>query len=128
MITGPAMRTIDSTDGTFSRLSLGMVHLVSAMLNIDATEDGFVVFFTSDVGPTYQFALHGRGQNFFTAYTSPDSGFSLRTFNSDGVEADIIARVNQVRVFALPEPKTYALMIVGLAAIGLIVRRRKTRR
>jgi len=130
-ITG-GQATLDSTDGTFSQLSISLVAntLGTVILNIDATEDGFVTF-ADGSGLDGTFALDGNGQNFFTA-TGVTGGFlSFTTFNSQMVEADIVADVKQIRlgvVGAIPEPETYALMMAGLAAIGFIARRRKTRR
>ncbi len=130
-ITG-GQATLDSTDGSFSQLSISLVggSLGTVILNIDATANGFVTF-ADGSGLDGTFALAANGSNFFTA-TGVTGGFlSFTTFNGQMVEADIVADVKQIRlgtVAAIPEPQTYALMMAGLAALGFIGRRRKTRR
>ena len=130
VITG-GQASLDSSDGSFSQLLVELIGapLSTLILNIDATESGFVTF-TDSSGPDGTFALDDDGQNFFTL-TGISGGFaSFRTFNSQMVEADIVADVDQIRlggasVAAIPEPETYALMLAGLGAVGFIARRRK---
>lgn len=131
VITG-GQATLDSTDGTFSRLSISLVgaSLGTVILNIEASANGFVTFADgSGLGGT--FALSGNGSNFFTA-TGVTGGFlSFTTFNSQRVETDIVDDVKQIRlgsVAAIPEPETYALMLAGLSALGFVGRRRRTPR
>jgi hypothetical protein len=127
-ITG-GQASLDSTDGTFSRLTISLVgaSLGTVILNIDSTVDGFVRF-ADGSGLDGTFALDANGENFFTA-TGVTGGFlSFTTFNSDQVEADIVADVKQIRlgaVGAVPEPETYALLLAGLGAMGFVARRRK---
>ena len=131
-ITG-GQAVLDSTDGTFSqlRVELDGAALGTVILNIDATEDGFVTF-ADGSGIDGTFALDGGGQNFFTA-TNVQGGFLSFTtsLTQGGAETDIVQDVTQIRlgiVGAIPEPETYALMLAGLAAIGFVGRRRKMQR
>ena len=128
---GPAI--LDSTDGTFSQLTISATapaSLSTVIFDIDATVDGFVTF-TDASGTSSPFALDDSGSNFFTLTGITGNFLTFTTFNSLQAEADIVADVKQVRlgiVGAIPEPETYALMMAGLAAVGFIARRRKTRR
>lgn len=130
-ITG-GQASLDATDGSLSQLSISLVAntLGTVILNIDSLADGFVRF-ADGSGLDGTFALDGNGENFFTA-TGVTGGFlSFTTFDSQGVEIDLVADVKQIRLGVLapiPEPETYALMMAGLAALGFIARRRKTAR
>ena len=121
---------LTATDGAFANLMIGMNGLDTLILNIDANSDGFVTF-TDGTGTSVPFALDDNGQNFFTL-TGISGGFVFLQATFNGAEADIIDEVNQIRlgsqVTAIPEPETYALMMAGLAAMGYIGRRRKTRK
>ena len=81
-------------------------------------------------GPPGSFARRQR-PNFFTVTGITGDFLTFTTYNSRQAETDIVADVKQIRlapVAAIPEPETYALMMAGLAAIGFIARRRKTRK
>ena len=70
----------------------------------------------------------GNGQNRFGAYTTLDSVISRVTIQTG---ADL-AYVEQVRldaaqISAIPEPATWALMIVGFGMVGASIRRRGSR-
>jgi hypothetical protein len=128
-ITG-GQAVLDSTDGTFSdvRISLVGADLGTVILNIDATENGFVTF-SDGAGPDGTFALAANGENFFTA-TGITGGFLSFTtsLTNGGPEVDIVADVKQIRlgiVGAIPEPETYALLLAGLGMVGFVARRRK---
>jgi hypothetical protein len=64
----------------------------------------------------------------FTPFTLGNTYDLILGFN-DGlrVDADYDDMVIGVRVAAIPEPESYALMLAGLAAVGFIARRRKGR-
>jgi PEP-CTERM motif len=61
------------------------------------------------------------GQDAFTAVGSLNSSWTLRTSNTRAAEAQIIASVS-----AVPEPSTWAMMILGFAAIGFMACRRNS--
>jgi len=91
---------------------------------------------------TFAGTLIGNGQNLgdftsyavlgsfagavFTSFTLGGTYDLILGFN-DGlrVDADYDDMVIGLRVVAIPEPESYALMLAGLAAIGFIARRRK---
>jgi len=94
---------------------------------------------------TFVGTLIGNGQNLgdFTSYAVLGSfagavftpftlggTFDLIIGFNDGlrVDADYDDMVIGVRVTAVPEPESYALMLAGLAAVGFIARRRQGRR
>ena len=64
----------------------------------------------------------------FTPFTLGNTYDLILGFN-DGlrVDADYDDMVIGLRVAAIPEPESYALMLAGLAAVGFIARRRKGR-
>jgi len=116
----------------FSRLTISTGTMTSLILNILATEEGFVTF-TDGAGTSSPFALDDNGQNFFTLTGIVGNSVSFVTsLTAGGAETDIVDEVRQVRpggvVTAIPEPETYALMMAGLAAVGFISRRRKTKK
>jgi hypothetical protein len=124
---------LGATVDLFSQLTISLNNLSALILDIRASENGFVTF-TDGAGITSSAsALSKNGQNFFTL--TGITGNSL-TFNTTltigGAETDIVEDVRQIRlvqqVTAIPEPETYALMMAGLAAIGFIARRRKTQK
>jgi len=93
---------------------------------------------------TFAGTLIGNGQNLgdftsyavlgsfvgsvFTPFTLGNTYDLILGFN-DGlrVDADYDDMVIGLRVAAIPEPESYALMLAGLAAVGFIARRRKGR-
>lgn len=105
--------------------------LISALeFNIDALTKGNV-FFTFSGGNsngqvTSLYDLGKNGNNFFNAFDGTFSSVTM-TF-TDGAT---VSNVRQFRlnvapaVAAVPEPATWAMMMLGFAAIGFSVRRRK---
>jgi len=120
--------TLSAVDGAFSTLTINTASFSTLILDIDANADGFVTF-TDGAGTSAPFALDDNGQNFFTL-TGIVGNFVTFVTSVNGVETDIVDEVKQIRlgqVTAIPEPETYALMMAGLAALGFIGRRRKSR-
>jgi hypothetical protein len=116
----------------FSTMTISTASMTSLILNIDATEDGFVTF-TDGAGTSSPFELDASGQNFFTLTGIVGNSVTFVTsLTSGGAETDIVDEVRQIRiagqVTAIPEPETYALMLAGLAAVGYISRRRRTKK
>ena len=124
--------SVVAVDDLFSTLTIALNPLTTAILNIDASSDGFVTF-TDGAGTSSPFAIDDNGTNFFTITGITGSFLTFHTtLTPGGAETDIVADVSQIRlggpVAAIPEPETYALMMAGLATIGFIGRRRKTRK
>ena len=114
---------------------------IKLVLNIDAVSDGFVQF-DDGTNTSAKFALSGNGNNFFTITGGPFSFIHFVTFDTaiSAIEFDESDTVKQVRIGAspppcptcpdpggdpIPEPGTLALMGVGMAAVGLAMRRRR---
>jgi hypothetical protein len=72
------------------------------------------------------------GQDLSTAWTTVNSSFvatgtsTTLSFSALGSSDSYGTSLDKISVSAVPEPQTYALMLAGLAAVGLIARRRKT--
>jgi len=121
-----------STDDLFSRLTMSATapaSLSTVILNIDAMEDGFVNFADAS-GTSSLFALAGNGSNFFTL-TGVTGNVLTAVSYINGVETDNFAHVTDIRAGvagAIPEPGTYSLIVAGIAAFGLISRRRKAKK
>ena len=80
-----------------------------------------------NAGPYTSYSVLGSFSNgVFSPYTMGGLYDIILGFN-DGlrVDADYDDMVVGLRVTAVPEPETYALMLAGLGAIGFIGRRRK---
>jgi PEP-CTERM motif len=124
---------VEAVDGAYSFLTIVLNPLSTVILNIQASEDGFVTF-TDGAGNSGAFAIDGNGANFFTATGITGNFLTFHTsLTSGGADADIVTDTRQIRlgqggVTPVPEPETYALMMAGLAAVGFISRRRRTRR
>jgi len=105
--------------------------LISALeFNIDALTNGKVFFtFTggnSDGLVTSSYALDKNGNNFFNAFDGTFSSVKM-TFTNGATVADVAQfRLNTApAVAAVPEPATWALMLLGFAGIGFTIRRRR---
>ena len=120
---------VTATDDLLSTLTIETDGFSTLILDIDASADGTVTF-TDGAGTSSPFALDEDGSNFFTLTGIVGNFVTFTTF-VDGIETDIVSDVKQIRLGVappIPEPETYALMLAGLAAVGFISRRRKTRR
>ncbi len=69
--------------------------------------------------------LTGRNDDWAVMY-GPDKGAIANKWNDDYLLAGFIVEFNDVSV--VPEPSTYAMIAVGLAALGALARRRKAAR
>lgn len=76
-------------------------------------------------GVTQNFAL-GNGQNFFGIQATGGDTISSIAFNTNGSG---VADLRQLRIggvsAAVPEPATWALMLLGFGAVGASLRRRR---
>jgi hypothetical protein len=105
--------------------------LISALeFNIDAITSG-KVFFTFAGGDsnglvTSAYDLGKNGSNFYNAFNGTFSSVTM-TFTEGATVADVGQfRLNSAdAVSAVPEPATWALMMLGFGAIGFSARRRK---
>ena len=105
--------------------------LISALeFNIDALTNGNVFFSfsggDSDGQVTSLYDIGQNGSNFFNAFDGTFSSVTM-TFTDGATVSDVGQfRLNVApAVAAVPEPATWAMMILGFAAIGFSVRRRK---
>jgi hypothetical protein len=77
-------------------------------------------------GVTRNFAL-GNGENFFGIQATGGDVITSIAFNTNGIG---VADLRQVRIggvaAAVPEPGTWALMLLGFGAVGVSMRRRRT--
>lgn len=105
--------------------------LITALeFNIDALTSGNVIFSFSGGDSnglvTSAYAIGQNGSNFFNAFNGTFSSVTM-TFADGATVSDVGQfRLNSAQaVAAVPEPATWALMMLGFGAIGFSVRRRK---
>jgi hypothetical protein len=131
--------TVAAADGGFSTLTFSLADPGSTfstlILNLDVSQNGTVTF-TDDVsGTSGAFVVDGNGLNFFTLTGGPFTSISLTT-QVLGSEAAILSAVTNVRLggvtlanpSAVPEPGSWAFMLLGFGIAGLALRKRKTAR
>jgi PEP-CTERM motif len=101
------------------------------VMNIDAVIDGSVLFSVLEPnGDLFEdsFFVDGTGQNFFT-FTAIN-GQSIESVTLTGLSGLSISSVTTVRIgpieaTAVPEPASWAMMLLGFGAVGFAARRRK---
>lgn len=76
---------------------------------------------------TQTFNLDGKGQNYFSGLATLGDVFTKVAFDASGVG---VSDIRQVRIggfagAAVPEPATWAMMILGLGLVGAAMRRRR---
>ena len=125
--------TFSTTLGTLSNRSAlnatiaGYVSAGALSFTFTDTSTGTTVGNGGSSGPYTSYSVLGSfNGSVFTPYTMGGLYDVILGFN-DGlrVDADYDDMVVGLRVAAVPEPETYALMLAGLGAIGFIGRRRK---
>ncbi|WP_194954706.1 PEPxxWA-CTERM sorting domain-containing protein [Sphingopyxis solisilvae] len=102
--------------------------LISALeFNINALTNGDV-FFTfsggdSDGLVTTLYDLSQNGQNFFNAFNGTFQSVTMSFAN--GATVQDVRQFRMTSAAAVPEPATWALMLIGFGAIGFGMRRRR---
>ncbi len=116
--------TFTLTNGNSSAFSSG-VDLTATPTNLDfnysGVDDGYLLFQVS----------FGSGANYYCNATAADLCFQGKTVTPgtifDGTSQTVPATGNQVIGTTVPEPATWALMLIGAAGIGASLRGKKTR-
>lgn len=105
--------------------------LISALeFNINALTNGDV-FFTfaggdSDGQVTTLYDLSKNGQNFFNAFNGTFKSVTMSFTNGATVDDVRQFRMSAAPTAAVPEPATWAMMLLGFGAIGFGMRRRRS--
>lgn len=123
---------IMATDGALNLLTIGLggsQTFTAALFNLNAAASGFATITAFGMDGTTLFtsdplAISANGQNFF--------GISGGDFSSIQISTTAaLSDVRQVRVTAtdvagaVPEPATWAMLLLGFGATGVSLRRRK---
>lgn len=98
------------------------------VLNIDASQNGSVIFTGNPGGPSASFALSGNGNNFFTI---SGENFDSLSFTTRGTSINaIVVDTSQIRLdttvtpVSVPEPMSLTLFGAGLLGLGMVRRKR----
>jgi hypothetical protein len=106
----------------------------NAVFNINAATDGSVVIHVQGInidGGFFEddFTVDANGQNFFTITSI--NGQLMTDISLTAINSATFEDVRQVRlggfetVGAIPEPSTWAMMILGFAGVGFLAYRRR---
>lgn len=130
---------ITATDGSLENLEWHLTDLTTAfdlgVFNINTPNRGgatsVTVYAYNQTGTEFSnvFSIAGNGQHFFTVDADGTDLISSIRFVATGGGVD---DVRQVRIegvesiAAVPEPSTWAMMILGFAGVGFMAYRRKT--
>jgi hypothetical protein len=127
---------IEASDGAYTGLQFfltdPLMTFTSAEFNINALADGMVTINAIDNNgdPFSQtFSVDGGGQNFFNLMGINGQSISNVWLTSTAAIGDIRQfRLGGVTglITAIPEPATWATMILGFFGIGAMLRRRRT--
>jgi hypothetical protein len=111
--------TIAMTDGSlFTALVLDVDAVANGTIRFDVTEADNSLFQGT-------FSVTGSGQNLFTIFAI--NGQSMKDVTVTGLSGTTFSAIQNVRigpVTGVPEPATWAMMLIGFAGIGLATRRR----
>jgi hypothetical protein len=124
---------VEAADGAFTNLTiaptLSGLGFTAMEFNINAATSGnATVQFFDQFGNVFGgvFALAGGGQNFFNAIATNGEAI-VRAQISNSVAIQDVRQIRLGGVVTVPEPATWAMMILGMGMIGagLRLRRRK---
>ncbi len=125
-------QSIEAAAGTFNFLLFTLADaglaFTSAEFNLDAVASGLATIFAYDqFGAAFggNFAVNGAGSNVFSV--SATSGQYIESIVvMSAVELDDISRIRLGGILALvPEPTSWAMMILGFGATGATLRLRR---
>jgi hypothetical protein len=113
--TNPLAGGVFTNNGTAAGSSFSLNNVQAGALNF---------FFNSDLGFNY----FGNGSKAVGLVLANDHKSALLLFNDKAGDKDYDDMVVKVSIMAaVPEPETYAMMLGGLALLGVAARRRKNR-
>lgn len=117
---------IAATDGgTFDFIEFNLFNGTTpvTVTGIDQNGTAFSFTFGDDAGENL------NGENFFVAMT--DAAQSIRSISFSGSAFTDIRQIRvgpNAAVAAVPEPATWAMMLLGFGGVGMSIRRRRNRR
>lgn len=126
---------LEATDGDLDQVLFGLsdpqLSFTEAEFNLfNAFPDTNEVTITLSSGVTQTFSLNPNGQNFFGIRATDGDVLTSIAFDTNGSG---VADLRQVRLggitsqmSAVPEPGTWAMVLLGFGAIGFGMRRRKS--
>lgn len=123
---------IEAVDGSFDFLTIALqdptLGMTAIEFNLDALADGpATLTFFDQFGTPFAgvFTLDNNGQNFFTAVASNGEFIKTVQINSQVGLADIAQVRLGTGVIPIPEPGTWAMMIIGFFGMGAALRSRR---
>jgi hypothetical protein len=108
--------------GSFTEAEFNLFGALAGTTAVDITVSGIINGVQSSI--TQNFAL-GNGENFLGFQATGGDVITSIAFNTNG---DGVTDLRQLRVggvSAVPEPATWAMMLIGFGAVGYSMRRRK---
>jgi hypothetical protein len=111
-----AARIFLTQGGTFTSAEFNLFNALAGTTSVAISING---------GTAQNFTL-GNGQNFFGIQATGGDVISSISFNANGLGVADLRQVRVGGVNAVPEPGTWAMMLLGFGAIGYSMRRRKT--
>ena len=129
---------VSATDGLLNGLTFaltGGATFASATFNLNPLPGNqtneatsVIISYTLPSGVVGSFAVNGNGQNFFGIFGTAGERFTSVTFTANpgttGISDMCQLRLSGVAA-AVPEPGTWAMMLLGFGAAGVAIRRRK---